>query len=97
MAPRYALSESESEPEEPAAPAAPSDDALEKALRDTVANVYKSGKMEELTVKRVRLAAEKALDLEEGFFKSHDTWKARSDDIIKDEVVSYSNQVRYGM
>ncbi|KAL5359751.1 hypothetical protein BJX96DRAFT_149024 [Aspergillus floccosus] len=86
MAPRYALSESESEPDEPAVPTAPSDDALERALRDTVAKIYKSGKMDELTVKRVRLAAEKALDLEEGFFKSHGTWKAKSDEIIKDEV-----------
>ncbi|KAF9892952.1 hypothetical protein FE257_000544 [Aspergillus nanangensis] len=86
MPPRYALSESGSEPDEPIESTLPSNDVLEKALRDATANIYKSGKMEELTVKRVRLAAEKALELEEGFFKANNTWKSKSDRIIKDEV-----------
>ncbi|KAI9376264.1 hypothetical protein BJX61DRAFT_538962 [Aspergillus egyptiacus] len=88
MAPRYALpdSESESEPDPSDAPRQPSDEELEKALRHVVANIYKTGNTEELTVKRVRLAAEKALQLEEGFFKTNGDWKARSDQIIKDEV-----------
>lgn len=64
------------------------DDRLEKALRDTVANIFRTGRLEELTVKRVRLATEAALGLEEGFFKAHDEWKSRSDQIIKDEAVS---------
>ncbi|KAE8412009.1 hypothetical protein BDV36DRAFT_272756 [Aspergillus pseudocaelatus] len=83
---RRVVSDSESEFDEPVAPSVPSDDALEKALRDTVAKVYKSGNMEELTVKRVRTAAEKALGVDEGFFKGSSTWKSKSDQIIKDEV-----------
>jgi hypothetical protein len=65
----------------------PSDDRLEKALRNTVANIFRTGKLDELTVKRVRLATETALGLEEGFFKAHEEWKTRSDQIIKDEAV----------
>lgn len=65
----------------------PSDDRLEKALRDTVANIFRTGKLEELTVKRVRLATENALGLDEGFFKAHKEWKTRSDQIIKNEAV----------
>lgn len=64
-----------------------SDGRLEKALRDTVANIFRTGKLEELTVKRVRLAAETTLGLDEGFFKAHDEWKTRSEQIIKDEAV----------
>lgn len=86
MAPRYAVSESESDPDAEEAPATPSPKTLEKALRDAVAAVYKSKNMEELTIKRIRLAATKKLGLEEGFFKSSE-WKARSEQVIKDEVV----------
>ncbi|RHZ51924.1 putative transcriptional regulator [Aspergillus thermomutatus] len=88
MAPRYAVldSEDDSDSNQSAAPSIPSDEALEKALRDAVAKIYQSGKMEELTVKRVRLAAERALGLEEGFFKADDVWKLKSEQVIKDEV-----------
>lgn len=89
MAPRYAVSDSDedSDSNQSAAASKPSDEALEKALRDAVAKIYRSGKMEELTVKRVRLAAERALGLEEGFFKGDSAWKSKSDQVIKDEVV----------
>ncbi|KKK25013.1 hypothetical protein P175DRAFT_0504779 [Aspergillus ochraceoroseus IBT 24754] len=85
---KYALSESESgsESDLSAPPSPPSDETLEKALRDAVAKIYKTGKIEELTVKRVRLAAEKSLQLEDGFYKGTGDWKARSDQVIKDEV-----------
>lgn len=86
MAPKYGLSDSELESEADT-PAVPSDEVLKQGLRDEVAAIFKSGNMEELTVKRVRLAAEKKLGLEEGFFKSTGDWKTRSDQIIKDEVV----------
>lgn len=86
MAPKYSVSDSESDAEADA-PTVPSDAALEQALRNEVAAIFKSGNMEELTVKRVRLAAEKKLGVEEGFFKTTDDWKTRSDQIIKDEVV----------
>ncbi|PLB52754.1 hypothetical protein P170DRAFT_434474 [Aspergillus steynii IBT 23096] len=87
MAPRYALSDSEAESELDQ-PTAPSDDALEKALRDTVAEIYRTGNMEELTVKRVRLAAEKSLQLEPGFFKTDNAWKTKSEQIIREAVES---------
>lgn len=88
MAPKYSLSDSESEAEADAR-TVPSDAVLEQALRDEVATVFKSGNMEELTVKRVRLATEKKLGIEEGFFKTTGDWKTRSDQIIKDEVVRF--------
>lgn len=86
MAPKYTLSDSEPE-DEINVPAQPSDKALEQGLRDEVAGIFKSGKMEELTVKRVRLAVEKNLGLTEGFLKTSGDWKTRSEQIIKDEVV----------
>jgi hypothetical protein len=91
MAPRYAVSDSDddSDSSQLAAPSKPSDDALEKALRDAVAKIYQSGKMEELTVKRVRLAAERVLEIEEGFFKGDSAWKSKSDQVIKDEAVCH--------
>ncbi|KAJ5998741.1 Transcriptional regulator [Penicillium sp. IBT 35674x] len=85
MGPKYKLSDSESE-SEPDVSTTPSDKQLEKGLRDEVAGIFKSGNMEELTVKRVRLAAEKKLGLAEGYFKTTGDWKARSEQIIKAEV-----------
>lgn len=90
MARQYKLSDSESESDNPL-PRVPSDEALEQGLRDEVAGIYASGNMENLTVKRVRLAAEKKMGLTEGFFKTTDAWKGRSDQIIKDEVVRLYN------
>jgi hypothetical protein len=49
--------------------------------------VLRVGNLEELTVKRVRLATEKALGIDEGFFKRDEQWKTKSDQIIKDEAV----------
>lgn len=65
----------------------PSQAALEQALRNAVQRVYKLGNMEELTVKRIRAAAEQDLGLEEGFFKTDTTWKVKSKNIIESEVV----------
>ncbi|KAK2759824.1 hypothetical protein FQN54_002558 [Arachnomyces sp. PD_36] len=64
----------------------PSDKELTSGLREAVATIFKTGKEEELTVKRVRLAAEKALGLDQGFFRGDAKWKAKSDQIIRDEV-----------
>ncbi|OJJ48653.1 hypothetical protein ASPZODRAFT_165494 [Penicilliopsis zonata CBS 506.65] len=86
MAPRYAMSDSDESEDERTGPMVPPDAAIEKALRDAVARVYKSGKMEELTVKRVRLAAEKTLGLDEGYLKGDSRWKAKSEEIIRGEV-----------
>lgn len=86
MAPKNALSDSESEPEIDA-PNIPSDTTLEQALREEVISRWKAGRQDELTVKRVRLATEQTLKLEEGFFKSTGDWKTRSEEIIRSEVV----------
>lgn len=92
---RYVLSDSESEPESDQSraptPSGPSEDAMERALREVVVRIYQAGNMEELTVKRVRGAAERSLGLDEGFFKGDAEWKGRSDRIIKDEVVCHSS------
>lgn len=88
MAPRYAIYDSSEDSESGDGPKkSPSDAQLEKGLRDTVANVLRVGNLEELTVKRVRLATEKALGIDEGFFKRDEQWKTKSDQIIKDEAV----------
>lgn len=88
MPPRKALPESDSDSDQPLTSSRPSDKQIDKALRDVVADTFKSGKTDELTVKRMRLAAEKALGIEEGFFRGDGVWKTKSDQIIKEEVVS---------
>jgi hypothetical protein len=64
----------------------PPDHALEHALRHAVQITYTNGDMAELTVKRIRAAAEKDLGLQEDFFKQGE-WKIRSKEIISNEVV----------
>ncbi|CAG8909965.1 unnamed protein product [Penicillium egyptiacum] len=94
MPPKYTMftmSDPESEAEGEV-PNTPSDQILEKSLRDQVAAIFKSGNMEELTVKRVRLAAEATLGLAKGYFKSTGDWKGRSENIIKDEVAIQNPQ-----
>ncbi|KAJ5248190.1 hypothetical protein N7497_008251 [Penicillium chrysogenum] len=96
MPPKYTMftmSDSESEAEREVSNI-PSDQVLEKTLRDQVATIFKSGNMEELTVKRVRLAAEDTLGLTAGYFKSTGDWKARSENIIKDEVETQDQTVQ---
>ncbi|KAJ5510445.1 hypothetical protein N7453_002548 [Penicillium expansum] len=93
MPPKYTMSDSESEAEVEV-PNTPSDQTLEKGLRDQVATIFKSGNMEELTVKRVRLAAEETLGLTAGYFKSTGDWKARSENIIKDEVETQDQAIQ---
>lgn len=67
--------------------ALPSDATIEQCLRKAIQKVYKSGKLEDLTVKRMRKAAEEDLDLQDDFFKNHSTWKERSKVVIQSEVV----------
>ncbi|KAJ5965525.1 hypothetical protein N7481_012239 [Penicillium waksmanii] len=85
MAPKYALSDSESEPEADT-PNIPSDKTLEQALRDEVTSRFETGRREEITVKRVRLAVEEELKLEGGFFRTTGDWKAKSEEIIVNQV-----------
>ena len=73
----------------------PSDATLSRALRDVVISTYKSGKTDDLTVKRVRTGAEARLDLPGGFFKSHGTWGQKSKDIILESVVSRRRSIAF--
>ncbi|CAG8423901.1 unnamed protein product [Penicillium salamii] len=84
MPPKYRMSDSESEAEAEA-PSTHSDQYLEKALREQVASIFKSGNMAELTVKRVRHAVENKLGLTAEYFKTTGDWKKRSEEIIKEE------------
>ena len=73
----------------------PSDATLEQALRHAIQQVYDSGRMEELTVKRIRVSAETDLDLPEDFFKNDPTWKERSKSLIQSEVVRAKLELLY--
>ena len=64
----------------------PSRAVIEAELRRIVRRIYVTGKLEELTVKRVRIAAEVRLGLKEGFYKQ-DEWKDKSKAIIETEAV----------
>jgi hypothetical protein len=64
----------------------PSDSLLEQELRTVVRRFYDEGRLDDITVKRVRKAAQDNLKLEDGFFKSN-AWKDRSKDIIAEEAV----------
>ncbi|MCJ1432604.1 hypothetical protein MMC27_001961 [Xylographa pallens] len=64
---------------------APSVMILEESLRNAVRDVYKRGDLEELTVKRMRKAVEKDLNLQEDFFKKP-AWKDKSKQIIEEEA-----------
>ena len=74
--------------ESPLSEDGPDDSILENELRQVVRNIYETGDLVELTVKRVRNAAEKNLDLRDGFFKESQ-WKDKSKAIIEAEAVRY--------
>lgn len=71
--------------------AIPKDSQIEGALRAIVARLYKSGDHSELTVKRVRKAAEVELELPDDYLKENAAWKSKSKGIIADEHVSCFN------
>lgn len=66
---------------------APSTAALKQALRDAVREVYRSGDLDNLTIKRIRKSVEANLDLQDDFFKNDPAWKEKSKNIIQAEVV----------
>ena len=68
----------------------PSDSTLETALRDVVRDTFERGNTDNLTVKRMRTAAEEKLHLQHDFFKHDGMWKARSKTVIEEEAVSLS-------
>lgn len=66
---------------------APSEVVLEQALRNAVREVYRSGDLDQLTVKRIRKFVETDLDLQDDFFKNDPAWKGKSRNLIQSEVV----------
>ena len=68
----------------------PSDSAIEKTLRDTATEFYNTHP-QDLTLKRVRQAAERKLGLEDGFLKADDKWNAKSKDIVTDQAQRLDN------
>lgn len=82
------MSDSESLSDSP-----PSSAALKEALQSVVQEIYETRKVEDLTVKRVRIAAEKRLGLQKDFFKDHPVWKDKSKVIIQAEVVRAINPI----
>lgn len=66
---------------------APSEGVLEQALRNAVKAVYRSGDLDNLTVKRIRKSVEADLGLEDDFFKNDSAWKEKSKNVIQSEVV----------
>ncbi|KAG9193339.1 hypothetical protein G6011_03374 [Alternaria panax] len=69
--------------------ARPSEATITARLRDVVIAIHKSGKSDDLTVKRVRARAERELGLDEGFFKTDSAWKDRSQKAIMDAVEKF--------
>ena len=67
---------------------APSQRVLQQALRNAVREVYRSGDLDNLTVKRIRKSVEADLGLQDDFFKNDPAWKDESKIIIQSEVVS---------
>ncbi|KAK4941806.1 hypothetical protein LTR66_014765 [Elasticomyces elasticus] len=63
---------------------------LERALRDTVDDIYDQANLSQLTVKRVRAAVERAHDLPSDFFKNDAVWKDKSKGIISAAVDAHS-------
>lgn len=66
---------------------APSQEVLEQALRNAVREVYRSGDLDDLTVKRIRKCVEADLKLQDDFFKNDPSWRDESKTIIQSEVV----------
>jgi hypothetical protein len=66
---------------------APVEGAVVAQLKKSVKSIFTSDR-EQLSVKKVRIAAEEELDLDTGFFLSPE-WKEKSKTIIKDYVVSF--------
>jgi len=58
---------------------------IEQALRDAANDIFKRDP-DNLTLKRVRIAAEEQLELEDGWFKTNSKWNARSKELIQKHV-----------
>ncbi|KAI9800248.1 MAG: hypothetical protein M1825_004232 [Sarcosagium campestre] len=64
----------------------PTAQRLELHLRDAVKKVFASGRLDELTVKRIRIAVEAELSLPKDYFKDDPIWKEKSKEVILREA-----------
>jgi len=58
---------------------------IEQALRDAANDIFKHDP-DSLTLKRVRIAAEEKLELEDGWFKTNSKWNVRSKELVHKHV-----------
>jgi hypothetical protein len=68
----------------------PADATITAALRNAVVTSYKNDDSDNLTVNLIREVATRKLKLPEDFLKSDEKWKARSKEVIKDEVEKHT-------
>ncbi|KAF2753737.1 hypothetical protein EJ05DRAFT_170437 [Pseudovirgaria hyperparasitica] len=68
-----------------------SDDQIRTALKSAITSIFKAGNHDELTVKRMRAAAESQLGLPAGYLKEG-LWKNRSKEFIEAEVTRQDEQ-----
>ncbi|TKA50965.1 hypothetical protein B0A49_11890 [Cryomyces minteri] len=75
----------------------PSDARLGAALRHATKAIFETGNREELTVKRIRAAAEEELGFDDDrhFYKTAPEWDKRSKDIIKETVAALENNANF--
>jgi hypothetical protein len=65
----------------------PSASEIEAAIRSIIADLYATDNLADLTVKRVRVAAEKKCKLRAGYLKEENAWRERSKTFIEEEAV----------
>lgn len=63
----------------------PPDDELEQSLRREVVQAAKANN--DFTLRQIREASEKSLGLPVGFYKGHESWNAKSKEIVRDQIV----------
>jgi len=66
------------------ASSSPSDAQIESTLKRNVARIFKEDR-DSVSVSKVRAAVEKDLKLPSGWFRGHDTWKAKSKELTESE------------
>lgn len=81
------MSDSDSDAAIPSIP----DGKIEKALRDATTEIFEEDQ-DNLTLKSVRVATERKLKLEEGWFKAHEKWNQRSKEIVHSVAEELQNE-----
>lgn len=63
------------------------DSRIELSLRAAVSKAFKHGEADVITLRSIRETTIAKLELEADFFKTNERWKAKSKQIIENEVV----------